>query len=292
MTVLDARGLDFDMAFVIGLDDGSFPIYHAEDPLLTEAARRVLDPALREILRRRLGARAPSLLGKILRSRADRNAEDPFLFFLALSTPARRAVLTYPAAETNPLVRSPFIDEVVRILGSAEDRIVEISADNLIPDTANCFAQEEFLARAALDGLLDRPEAALLAPRATLDSIVTRSRAEQRREDWLLLPSREEFSDAGYRPDPEKFATAGPFEGRVAPPAAIASRRPGGVRFQVLRRAHPAPARRGRARLRTESARVRHPGSRRLAAARARARGDASGADAQRGGRNPETHRA
>jgi len=110
---------------------------------------------------------------------------------------------------------------VIRILGGAEDRIIEIPAESFIPDADTCFAREEFLERAALDGLLDRPEAELLAEPATLASIVNRSRIERDREDWLAMPTREEFAEEGYAPDPAKFAAAGHFDGRVVPPNAL-----------------------------------------------------------------------
>ncbi|HUY19008.1 MAG TPA: PD-(D/E)XK nuclease family protein [Candidatus Binataceae bacterium] len=221
-TILDARGLDFDLVFVMGLDDGTFPAYHAEDPLLTDAAVRALNPALRAALRKRFGPRAPSALGKILRSRSERNAEDPFLFFLALSMPAHRAVLTYPAAEANPLVRSPFVDEVLRVFGGADNfPITTIAAESFIPAANQCYAREEFLGRGALDRLLDYPAAEQVAERAVLDSIVSRSRVERAREAWLARPTREEFAKDHYPPDPIKFATAGPFDGHVAPSAGL-----------------------------------------------------------------------
>lgn len=224
MPVLDARGLDFDLVFMMGLDDGTFPAYHGEDPLLGDAAVRALNPALRDVLRKRFGPRAPSALGKILRSRSDRNAEDPFLLFLALSMPAHRAVLTYPAAETDPLVRSPFVDEVLRVLGGAENSalpITTIGAESFIPAAGQCYAREEFLARGALDRLLDHPAAERVIARALLDSIVSRSRNEQAREVWLAKPTREDFAKEQYRAHPSKFASAGLFDGRVAPSAAL-----------------------------------------------------------------------
>ncbi|HTW89347.1 MAG TPA: PD-(D/E)XK nuclease family protein [Candidatus Binataceae bacterium] len=221
MPVLDARGLDFDLVFVVGLDDGTFPTYHGEDPILTDAVIRAMNPALRDALRKRFGARAPSALGKILRSRSDRNAEDAFLFFLALSMPARRAVLTFPAAETNPLVRSPFVDEVLRVLGGADDLVTTIPAESLIPLADDCYAREEFLARAALDRLLDGPAAEQVIDRGARDSIITRSRVERDREAWLAMPVRQDFAREQYRPDQGKFATAGPFDGRVTPPEGL-----------------------------------------------------------------------
>ncbi len=219
MPVQDARGLDFDLVFVIGLDEGTFPVYHGEDPIISETIRRDLNSVLRDILRRRFRAFAPSSLGSILRGRAQRNAEDSFLFFLALSMPARRVVLTYAAAETNPLVRSPFVDEVLRVLGGDEHRIIDVSAGSFI-QTNNCFAREEFLERAAFDRRLELPGAECIMDRATLDSIARRSAIERQREAWLALPTRED-SEGLYHPDPTKFATAGRFDGRIAPSEAL-----------------------------------------------------------------------
>jgi ATP-dependent helicase/DNAse subunit B len=215
MLVQDARGLDFDLVFIIGLDEGTFPAYHGEDPIVSETIRRDLNPVLRDILHRRFRAFAPSSPGKILRGRAERNAEDLFLFFLALSMPARRVVLTYAAAETNPLVRSPFIDEVLRVLGADESRITDVSAGSFI-QTKDCFAREEFLELAARDRLLELPGAECIMARAMLDSIARRSAIERQREVWLALPTRED-ADGPYHPNRTKFATAGRFDGRIAP---------------------------------------------------------------------------
>ena len=119
LPVLEARGLDFDLVFVIGLNDGIFPSYHPDDPLLPDEVKLALNRPLGEALRRRFGANAPSRAGAILRTRYERNGEDFLLFFLALSMPSRRVVLSYAAAEAggNPMVRSPFVDEVLRLLG-------------------------------------------------------------------------------------------------------------------------------------------------------------------------------
>ena len=56
LPVLDARGLDFDLVFVIGLNDGIFPSYHPDDPLLPDEVKLALNRPLGEALRRRFGA--------------------------------------------------------------------------------------------------------------------------------------------------------------------------------------------------------------------------------------------
>src|SRR5438445_524234 len=81
-----ARGLDFDTVHLLGLDDGTFPAPHAENPLWPDAMKRDLNPAAAALLRRKLGARGENLpLAGVLRTAREASLEDPFLFFLALS---------------------------------------------------------------------------------------------------------------------------------------------------------------------------------------------------------------
>ncbi len=224
LPVLEARGLDFDLVFVIGLNDGIFPSYHREDPLLPDEVKLALNRPLSDALRRRFGAGAPSRAGRILRTRYDRNGEDFFLFFLAVSMPSRRVVLSYAAAEASgtPMVRSPFVDEVVRLFGDSERQSVvkRIPASGVVPTIAECLSCDEFLARAAADHVLASPEAETIETRATLDSIDARSAIEREREAYLAMPTREEYADADdqgmrYAPNPDKFARAGNRDGRV-----------------------------------------------------------------------------
>ncbi len=224
LPVLEARGLDFDLVFVIGLNDGIFPTYHLDDPLLPDDAKLALNPALRDALRRRLGANAPDHAGRILRTRHDRNGEDFLLFFLALSMPSRRAVLTYAAADASgePLVRSPFVDEVVRLLEYPAEvsPVKRVSAASVVPAAADCFSREEFLARAAADGLLDSTAAEIVADRTSLDSILKRADIERHREQYLALPTREEHDEPDesgmrYSCEPSKHMKATIYDGRV-----------------------------------------------------------------------------
>ncbi|MGA2409705.1 MAG: 3'-5' exonuclease, partial [Candidatus Binataceae bacterium] len=119
MPVLDARGLDFDCVFILGLNEGTFPRYHGDDPIISDDIRPALNRTLAGSLRQRFGAYAASAPGPLLRTRRHHNAEDWFLFFLALSMPERRAVLSYAAGDErgNPIARSPFIDEVTALCG-------------------------------------------------------------------------------------------------------------------------------------------------------------------------------
>ena len=120
LPIADARGLDFDDVFVLGLEEGGFPAAVAEDGLVNDAVRRALNRAAPPLVRAALGdgARHASL-GRLLRTSEDRAAEDPFLFYLALSTAEERIVLTHAThdGDGNALVRSPFVDEVVAITG-------------------------------------------------------------------------------------------------------------------------------------------------------------------------------
>jgi hypothetical protein len=219
LPVLDARGLNFDCVFILGLNDGVFPRYHGDDPLIADDLRPQLNRSLGASLRARFRAYAANAPGPILRTRHHHNAEDWFLFFLALSMPERRAILSYTAADErgNPLTRSPFVDEVLALTtaGEASPELLERSgAGRLMPTPAMSFTRSELLNAAAVTGLLDDPCAEAIAPRAALDSIARRARVERRREDYLAHPAREATEDP--YPDPEKRALADQFSGRVS----------------------------------------------------------------------------
>jgi superfamily I DNA/RNA helicase len=225
LPVLEARGLDFDLVFVIGLNDGLFPRYYHDDPLLPDEAKRALNGPLREALRRHFGDGAPSRPGSILRTRRERNAEDFFLFFLALSMPSRRVVLSYAATEAggNPIVRSPFVDEVLRLLGdgAGEPKPEMTGAQAVVPEVKDCFSRDEFLARAALSDFLKSDGAQIIADAPTLESICSRSEIERKREDYLKKPAREENTkpdDEGmlYSASDEKLQSVDAWNGRVA----------------------------------------------------------------------------
>jgi ATP-dependent helicase/nuclease subunit B len=237
MAVADARGLDFDMVFIIGLNDGVFPTYHSEDPLFPDDVIRKLNPPLRDALRRRMGRFAPDAPGPILRTHHDHNAEEPFLFFLAMSMPARCVVLSYCTADGcgDPLPVSPFVAEVSSILNGATPE--RISAGEFIPPATDCFAPGEFLARAALDAVLPQSGPSHLADPLQIESILHRTEVERRRERYLALPSAEELVDDRRRqqngangapwlgldlsPDDEKLAGASAYDGRIRPSPAL-----------------------------------------------------------------------
>ena len=218
MPVLDARGLDFDCVFILGLNDGIFPRYHGDDPLVPDDLRPLLNRALGASLRRRFGAYAAGAPGPLLRTRHHHNAEDWFLFFLALSMPEQRAVLSYAATDESgsPLTRSPFIDEVIGLCTSGDSTsglLRRIGGAQFIPAAADSFTRGELLNSAALAGLLDDPCVETVVPRAELDSILRRARVERHREEYLSRPTREETD--GGDPDPVKLALADHFDGRL-----------------------------------------------------------------------------
>ena len=236
LPVLDARGLDFDLVFILGLNDGVFPVYHADDPLVPDELRRAINRPLAAALRRRMGAQAPDAPGPILRTRHDRNGEDWFLFFLALSMPAQAVVLSYAVTDdrSNPALRSPFISEVMRLLGAngGDGGLVRrIGAARLIAEPEDCFTAGEFLNRAAADAILEQAPAVAIADRARLNSIARRIQIEYRREQYFELPAREVGGEAS---GPDKLALAGPYDGHVGGGARLRDllleRRDGGAR--------------------------------------------------------------
>jgi RecB family exonuclease len=227
MPVLEARGLDFDLVFIVGLNDGVFPSYHSEDALIPDELIRQLNRPLRDCLRRRWGRFAPDAPGPILRTRYDHNAEEPFLFFLALSMAERNVVLSYSTTDAKgaPLPESPFITEVRRILRATDKEPLK---SEHVPPVEHCFTRDDFLNRAAADSLLADPA---LGADERIKSIVRRTAVEHGREAYFALPTREELFALRVRepgakqlwmgidlsPDEEKFARANCFDGRIEP---------------------------------------------------------------------------
>jgi hypothetical protein len=220
LSVRDARGLDFDVVYLLGLDDGSFPAPRRESPLLPDGLKRELNPLAASVLRRKLGARAEGLpLAGCLRTAREASLEDPFLFFLALSMPERELVLSCPAKDErgNPTAPSPFVDEVAACLeGGLVPRV--LGSTTIVPAAALCCEPGELLARAALDrwvpGPGRQPDGLAAALRAALPSGSTRLAAldaraaiESRRSRYFLTPRGE-----GVRRD----ALADPFVGRLS----------------------------------------------------------------------------
>jgi ATP-dependent helicase/nuclease subunit B len=216
LSVLDARGLDFDAVYLLGLDDGTFPAPRAESPLWSDAMKRETNRAAAALLAGKLGARAEGLpLGGLLRTAREASLEDPFLFFLALSMAEREIVLSYPAVDEqgNPTVPSPFLDE---LRTATELPATELDPTAVVPPPDGCCEVAELVGRAALDRWArrrdmapDRLTAALVAAadrlRMRVAAIDRRAAIEERRSRYFL----------SSRGDPRKEALADAYVGRL-----------------------------------------------------------------------------
>src|SRR5204862_468202 len=151
LSVLDARGLDFDTVYLLGLDDGTFPAPRGESPLWPDAMKREANRPAAERLRRKLGPRAAGLpLGGLFRTAREASLEDPFLFFLALSMAEHELVLSYPETneQGNPTVPSPFLDEVQATVAGPLPRTV-LDPTALVPPGEECCEPAELVGRAS-----------------------------------------------------------------------------------------------------------------------------------------------
>jgi len=99
--MLEPQESPFDIVFMGGLVDTEFPSVFYPDIFLSE---------------------------KRAKSEQDRLLEDRFLFYQTITVPEKKLYLSYPmfGNEGVELVRSPFIDELVRIADIAETNIAEI----------------------------------------------------------------------------------------------------------------------------------------------------------------------
>ncbi|HJU29504.1 MAG TPA: PD-(D/E)XK nuclease family protein, partial [Candidatus Binataceae bacterium] len=78
--------------------------------------------------------------------------------------------------------------EATRLLG--DDIVTRVSTGDLVPAASDCFAEAEFVNRAASDGVLD--QAAIAAVAGTGAAwIVGRSEIERRREEYFAIATRE-----------------------------------------------------------------------------------------------------
>ena len=219
LSVRDARGLDFDAVYLLGLDDGTFPAPRAESPLWPDAMKREANRPAAELLRRKLGARAEGLpLGGLFRTAREASLEDPFLFFLALSMAECQVVLSYPTVneQGNPTVPSPFLDEI-RACTLGDLPVTHLDPTALVPPADECCEVAELMGRASLGrwartpgAPADRLTAALASARpelaARLAAIDRRATIEERRGRYFLSP----------RGDARKEPLADHFVGRVS----------------------------------------------------------------------------
>ncbi len=216
--VLDARGLEFDVVYLLGLDDGTFPAVRSESPLCSDALKRAVNPPAGARLRTTLGRHVEGLpLGGLLRTARESSLEEPFLFFLALSMPERELVLSYPTVDErgSPTVRSPFVDELAACLTQGLDT-QRTDPGRIVPAAAEACEPGELVGRAALDRWTGRgpdsltpalrAEPAIGAPR--LAAIDRRARIEERRARYFLA-----------RRGAEKDALSDAFVGRLRNPS-------------------------------------------------------------------------
>jgi len=227
LSVLDARGLDFDAVYLLGLDDGTFPAPRGESPLWPDVMKREANRAAAERLRRKLGPRAAGLpLGGLFRTAREASLEDPFLFFLALSMAEHELVLSYPETneQGNPTVPSPFLDEAQATAAGPLPRTV-LDPTALVPPGEECCEPAELVGRASLarwsqrtGAPPDRLTAALAEARPELArrlaAIDRRAALEERRSRYFLCG----------RDDPRKEALADAFVGRIPVPPELAAR--------------------------------------------------------------------
>jgi len=215
MAVEDARGLDFDLTFIIGLNHGAFPVYHGDDPILPDRIRIKLNRPLASALRSRFGSSTP--FARILRTSNEHNSKDRFLFFLAISTATRRLKLSCASADDkgNPLSLSPFLDEVKALIGASN--VHHVAAQQFSVSETGCFTRRDFLIQASVKGLLDSPIVAVAASAGQIESIRRRIAAEQRRRDYFAIPAREESDD----PSVVLPKSGGEFDGLIGSSAAL-----------------------------------------------------------------------
>jgi ATP-dependent helicase/DNAse subunit B len=135
--------------------------------------------------------------------------------------PEQEVVLSYSAADENgnPLLRSPFVEEVLKLLGehAYEDVVRRVGAG--IPEPDDCFAADEFLNFAAQNRLLDYAAASSIAEPERLASIARRIEIERHRESYLTLPTREDRAESAS--SVEKLALASLYDGRVTADARL-----------------------------------------------------------------------
>ncbi len=219
LAIADARGLDFDDVYVLGLEDGVFPQPLAEDALLGDRVRRELNRAAPALVRTALGT-GDAPLGRLLRTSKDRAAEDPFLFYLALSTAERRVCVTYATRDDdgNPVVRSPFVDELVAIVGP--DVVASLTTSGVAPVPVACADVRELLHAGVAAAAAGHPS--LLAAvgarigERRLARLRDRIAVERRRARWFTLDADRD-ADA-------KEALADAFVGRLGFDPALRTR--------------------------------------------------------------------
>lgn len=103
LNVMQARGMRFRAAILLGLNEGVFPRLAPEDPFLPDRIRKHL-----------------RALGHKIEVKGEGLEEERILFALAVSSVADDLTLVYERSddEGKPAIRSAFVDEVARAIGA------------------------------------------------------------------------------------------------------------------------------------------------------------------------------
>ncbi len=227
LTVEDARGLEFDVVFLLGLDDGTFPAATGDDPLLPDRIRVEINREAASLLRRKLQGEASGLpLGAVFRTSSEERKRDPFLFFLAVAMARRKLILSYPVLDEkgNPTVRSPFLDEVAALVELEAPEVAKSVAGEVVPRLEDCFEVAEIANRLALEGLCEgATEAVALLEEKIGVARVSRilRRAEIERARFAYFRERGKARHAEIGPESWRYlgrvaAAAGELAPRIA----------------------------------------------------------------------------
>jgi ATP-dependent helicase/nuclease subunit B len=186
-----ARTLSIPYLFVASLSEHEFPRRAGDEVLYHEADRR------------RLAAE-----GLRLPQRSDRASEEMLLFYEVVTRATRRLVLSYPAMndKAEPLLASPFLDDVKRVLPNVAAATANVADLRPIPQATAGYspADRRVLAvHEALDGKERR--LAQLAATGAADSAIASN---------LVAAMRTNAT--------RKHETFGPMEGLLTTPAAKA----------------------------------------------------------------------
>lgn len=195
MNFHDSRGLSFPHLFIGGLNEGVCPPRHDSHPLFKESDKL--------LYQRAAGA-------KLFRSTAEKGAEEPLLFYLAVGCAATSLTLSYSYADSrgNELLRSPYLDELLARLPLPA---VRIPVNRIVPAPAACLEREELLNALAAEGLY----AAAADPPPELSGSLARIAATA-----AIEAEREEFFTATERSRRALLST--PYTGSIRRPDLVA----------------------------------------------------------------------
>jgi len=216
LTVEDARGLEFDFVFLLGLDDGTFPSATGDDPLLPDRIRVEMNREAAQLLRGKLQGEAGGVpLGVVFRTSSEERKRDPFLFFLAVSMARQKLILSYPVLDEkgNPTVRSPFLDEVAALVEIETPEVSARVVGEVVPKLEDCFEVAEVANRLALEGLCEGPSEAV----ALLEEKIGEARVSRIRRRAAIERNRAAyFRGRGTARRTEIGPESWPYLGKVA----------------------------------------------------------------------------